>query len=134
MRVASGRLRSASALFRKALPPEWTEGLAAHVAGLSQQYGYPVLFSEQPFQELTQRFLQQRDIASARQAAMLYVEHHDPSVVAHFMLGVAHASSGQREDGLAEIRRAMALYEADPDPALAPVYAQLQQLRQQLTN
>lgn len=111
-----------------------TEGLAAHVTGLSQRYGYPVRFSEQPFQELTQRFLQQRDMDSARKAAMLYVEHHDPSVTAHFLLGVAHASSGQREEGLAEIRRAMALYEADPDPALAPVYAQMQQLRQQLAN
>lgn len=111
-----------------------TEGLTAHIAGLSQRYGYPVRFSEQPFQELTQRFLQQRDMDSAREAAMLYVQHHDPSIMAHFLLGVTLASSGQRKEGLAEVRRAMALYEADPDPALAPVYAQLQQLSRQLTN
>lgn len=108
------------------------DGLTAHVAGLSEQFGYPVLFSEQPFQELTQRFLQQRDMASARQAAALYVKHHDPSVVAHFMHGVALASSGERAEGLAEVNRAISLYEAAPRPELAPVYGQLQQLRNQL--
>jgi len=39
MRVASRRLRSAIALFRKALPPEWTEGLAARVKWLTQGLG-----------------------------------------------------------------------------------------------
>lgn len=110
------------------------QGLADHVQGLTDRYGYPVLFSEQPFQELTQRFLAQRDVVSAREAAQLYVHHHDPSVLAHFMLGVAQISSGHRAEGLSEIKRAMALHEANPDPALAPVYGQMQQLRQQLEN
>ncbi len=108
------------------------DGLAAHVDGLAERFGYAVLYSEQPFQELTQRFLQQRDVASARAAAALYVKHHDPSVVAHFLHGVALASSGQQAEGLEEVNRAISLYEANPDPDLAPMYAQLQQLRSQL--
>ncbi len=109
-----------------------TEGLAEHVAALSDRYGYPVLLNEQPFQELTQGFLRQRDMASAVKAAALYVANHEPSVVAHFMHGVALASSGQRAEGLSEIERAMTLFESRPDPALASVYAQLKQLQQQL--
>ncbi|PIQ62032.1 MAG: hypothetical protein COV99_07475 [Bacteroidetes bacterium CG12_big_fil_rev_8_21_14_0_65_60_17] len=115
-----------------ALEEGGVEGLSAHIAGLSEHYGYDVLFSEQPFQDVTQRFMMQRDMASAREAAALYVEHHDPSVVAHFLHGVTLASTGAAADGLKEIERAIALYEAAPDPALAPVYGQLKQLRQQL--
>ncbi len=109
-----------------------TAALAEHIQRLEDAYGYPVLLSEQPFQELTQRFLGQGDVAFAHEAAKLYVLHHDESVVAHFMLGIALASSGQRAEGLAEINRAIALYEAAPDPSLAPVYGQAKQLKQQL--
>jgi len=108
------------------------DGLSAHVDRLAERFGFAVLYSEQPFQELTQRFLQQRDVASARAAAALYVKHHDPSVVAHFLHGVALASSGQQAEGLEEVNRAISLYEANPNPDLAPMYAQLQQLRSQL--
>jgi len=109
-----------------------TAALAEHIQNMEDAYGYPVLVGEQPFQELTQRFLATGDMASAQEAATLYVKHHDASVVAHFMLGIALASSGNRTEGLAEINRAMALYEASPDPELAPVYSQLQQIKQQL--
>lgn len=109
-----------------------TAALAKHIQHMEDAYGYPVLLGEQPFRALTQGFLAKGDVASAGEAAALYVQHHAESVVAHFMLGVALASSGNRTEGLAEVNRAMALYEAAPDPSLAPVYAQLKQIKQQL--
>lgn len=120
------------AIASETLQREGMDGLVSHIETLSNRYDYPVLFSEQPFQELTQRYMSQGEMASARRAAALYTSHHDPSVVAHFLHGVTLASTGERSDGLAEINRAIALYEKAPDPRLAPVYAQLKQLKQQL--
>ena len=108
-------------------------GLEGHIERLSLKYGYPVLYNEQAFQQATQSFLSQRDLPSATAFARLYARDYAASATAHFMLGVALASAGDREAATVEINRAVALYENDPKPEQKPMYETMKQVQQQLS-
>ena len=106
--------------------------LESHIDGLSLKYGYPVLYNEQAFQQATQSVLSKRDLPAATGFARLYARHYEASATAHFLLGVALASAGERQAAAEEIENAIRLYEEDPRPDQAPMYETMKRVRQQL--
>lgn len=109
-----------------------SEALAAHLDRLQDDLGYPVRYAEGAFQRATQGLLNGGDVKGAAESAGLYVEHHPRSPVAHFLRGAALASGGQRQAGIEAIEKAIALFDADPDPSQAPLRANMQRVLGQL--
>ncbi len=109
-------------------------GVKKHIEGLSKKFGYPVLYSEQALAQATQILLQQRDPVSSTEMAQLYTEQFPRSPVAFFLLTSAYGSSGKREQAAKAIATAIRLYEADPQPKLRTLYAQMQQIQQRLAS
>ncbi len=109
-----------------------SEGLNGHLERLSFDYGQPVTYTEEAFQQITQAFAAGQALPSAVTSAQLYVRQHPESPVAYFMLAVMRAQSGDREGGLEAIGTAIRLYESEPDPELRPLYEQMKQIKLQL--
>ncbi len=107
-------------------------GVIAHVEGLSEKYRYPVLYSEQTLSQATQIFLSQQDINSAAQVGEMFTKQYPNSAIAHFLLANVQGSSGNREAASNSVATAIKLYEENPSPRLAPLYAGMKQLEQQL--
>lgn len=98
------------------------DGFISHLDSLDERFGYSVRYSETAFQSAAQLFLTLQRFEEGTVVASRYVEHHPDAVLAHFLLGSALAGGGDIDRGVASIERAIALYEADPTPALAPIH------------
>ncbi len=107
-------------------------GVKAHIDGLSEKYHYPVLYSEQTLAQATQIFLSQQDTDSGIKTGEVYIAQYPQSPTSHFLLANAFLISGNAEQAAAEVATAIELYEANPEPRLAALYAGMQQLQQRL--
>lgn len=106
-------------------------GFLAFLDSLEARFGFPVLYSESGFQQEAQALLQAGRASEAAEVSRRYVEQYPNTPVSFFLLGNSLAAGGDREGAVAAIRRAVELYESDPDPALAPLHQAMQRL---LTN
>jgi len=106
-------------------------GFLAFLDALESHFGFPVLYSEAGFQREAQSLLQAGKANEAAAVAERYVQQYPKTPVSFFLLGNALAAGGDREGAVTAIRRAIELYEAEPEPALAPLHQALQRL---LTN
>ena len=114
------------------LTSDGSTGLESHIDRLSTKYGYPVLYSEQVFQQATQILITQQDLPGATDLARLYVRQYAGSPTAHFLLGVTLARGGERAGAVEAMETTIGLYEADPQADLRSVYEQAKQVLQQL--
>jgi hypothetical protein len=103
-------------------------GFLAFLDSLESHLGFPVRYSQSGFQREAQSLLQAGKAAEAEAVARRYVQQYPETPVASFLLGNARAAAGDRDGAVAAIRRAIELYESDPDPALAPLYQAMQRL------
>jgi hypothetical protein len=104
------------------------EGFLSFLDSLEARFGFPVLYSETGFQREAQSLLQRGRVAEAAEVSRRYVQHYPESPVSSFLLGNALAAGGDREGAVAAIRRAIELYESDPDPVLAPLHQAMRRL------
>lgn len=103
-------------------------GFLAFLDSLESRFGFPVLYSEAGFQREAQALLQERKATEATAVSKRYVSQYPATPVSHFLLGNALAARGDRDAAVAAIRRAIELYEAEPDPAMAPLHQAMQRL------
>lgn len=104
------------------------EGFLAYLDSLESRFGFPVLYSESGFQRAAQSLLQAGKATEAAAVSRRYVHQYPETPVSFFLLGNALAAAGDREGAVAAIRRAIELYEAEPDPTLAPLHQAMQRL------
>lgn len=107
--------------------------LVDHVDGLSDRYGYPVRYSASAFQLAVQQKLSGGAPDEALDVARVYVDHHPRSVLAHYLLGSARASTGDAPGAVAAFDDALALFEAAPRPDLVPIRDAMRQMRTALS-
>lgn len=103
-------------------------GFLAFLDALESRFGFPMLYSEAGFQREAQSLLQAGNATEAAAVSRRYVDQYPDAPIARFLLGNALAAGGDRQGAVEAVRRAVELYEADPDPAIAPLHQAMQRL------
>ena len=106
--------------------------LPAHVASLSERYGFDVLYSESVYRESIQEALGAGNAAAAVGIAELYARQHGYSPAPHFFLAAALARSGDIDGARAAIRESVERYDADPRREWASLEPSIRTLARQL--
>ncbi len=108
------------------------EALTDHIARLSNEYGYEVLYGENGLQQATQIFMALQDWNSAAGASDLYVELYPQSPLAHFLRASALSGASDIAGAKRAVEIAIALYEAAPSPELVALVPAMRALEQSL--